>query len=80
MAREDELADNIFHLKQDTTCSVSDSGTIDLIKTNETIGYTLMGKVKVSTAEYNLINNSDEPLYASVDLLYDDVKNQLTLK
>ena len=80
MAREDELADRIFHLSADTNCMVSESGTLKLSKEKQTIGYLLKGDVKVSTQQFNLLNNDGEPLYAYVDIVYNDSKNQLTLK
>ena len=78
--RDAELADEIFHLSADTSFKTIESGTLKLTKTEQNIGYTLEGEVKVSTQQYNLLNTDGEALYAYVDLSYDEAKNQLILK
>ena len=78
--RDAELADKIFHLSADTSFKTIESGTLKLTKTEQNIGYTLEGEVKVSTQQYNLLNTDGEALYAYVDLSYDEAKNQLILK
>ena len=69
-----ELADEIFHLSADTSFKTIESGTLKLTKTEQNIGYTLEGEVKVSTQQYNLLNTDGEALYAYVDLSYDEAK------
>ena len=66
--------------KKDATCSVKNTENLTLVKENNPSGdgYTLSGKVVVSTAENNIINQNGA-LYASVDLSYNSSTNRLTL-
>lgn len=77
---DDKIKDELLHLELDLSFVVKDSGTIDLTKTDEEVGSSIIGRVKVSGEEGNLINQTDEPLYAYVDLVYNEGTNQLTLK
>ena len=65
--------------KLDLSYVVKNSGTVSLTKVKEEIGSSIIGKVNVSTESGNIINSNGEPLYASVDLLYDPKDNVLTL-
>ena len=74
-----ELAHSLEQAKLDLSYVVKNSGTISLTKTTEEVGTSIIGKVNVSSEEGNIINGNGEPLYASVDLLYDSKNNTLTL-
>lgn len=77
---DEKITNNLEQAKKDLSYVVKNSGTVSLTKTIEETGSSIIGKVNVSSENYNLINQNGEPLYASVDLLYDAKSNMLTLK
>ena len=79
-SKDEELTNNLEQAKLDLSYIVKDSGTINLTKTLEEVGSSIIGKVNISASEGNIINSDGEPLYASVDLLYNPKDNVLTLK
>lgn len=79
MRIDEDLSHELNQAKLDLSYVVKDSGTINLTKSIEEVGSSIIGEVKVSIKDGNLINTNGEPLYATVDLLYDTKENVLTL-
>lgn len=76
-----DLTNVVSDNKKELTCNVKNTGSIELTKEANATGdgYVLSGKVKVSNAANNILNQTDDSLYASVDLQYNSATNVLSL-
>lgn len=77
--KDAEFEAEVKQTKKDLSFAVSNSGTLTLTKELNAIdgGFIVKGKVNVSTAQGNIINQDEEALYANVDLTYDKGTNTL---
>ena len=73
------IKNDLRQSKLDLSYVVKNSGTIKLTKNKEEIGSSIIGEVVVSPEPGNIINNNGKALYSSVDLIYNDSLNTLTL-
>lgn len=77
--KDDELLDLIMHVNEDSLIDTIESGTVVLTKAKASKGSTLRADVKVSTKSDNILTSGDEPLYASVDVRYDNLTHEIIL-